>query len=90
MIWIDIGIWCGYKRQMEIAESNLQPLCTVRCIHKPLLHVLIIGYQALRKAGAFNKSFYKRIVPTLDDDNVTLEQKWRQWVEQESYKRSVV
>ncbi|KAF9638877.1 hypothetical protein BFW01_g9774 [Lasiodiplodia theobromae] len=72
MIWIDIGIWCGYKRQMEIAESNLQPLCT-----------------ALRKAGAFNKSFYKRIIPSPDDDDATLEQKWRQWVEQESYKRLV-
>lgn len=72
MIWLDIGIWCGYKRKMEIAESHFQPLCT-----------------ALRKAGAFDKSFYKRIIPSSDDDDATLEGKWRQWVEQESYKRLV-
>ncbi|EKG17705.1 Transcription factor fungi [Macrophomina phaseolina MS6] len=72
MIWLDIGICCGYRRKMEIAESHFQPLCT-----------------ALRKAGAFNKSFYKRIIPSPSDDDETLEVKWRQWVEQESYKRLV-
>lgn len=29
MLWIDIGIFCGYTRKMQIAESYLQPLCTV-------------------------------------------------------------
>lgn len=29
MLWLDIGIFCGYKRKMQIAESYLQPLCTV-------------------------------------------------------------
>ncbi|CAG8145906.1 unnamed protein product [Penicillium salamii] len=28
MLWLDIGIFCGYKRKMQIAESYLQPLCT--------------------------------------------------------------
>lgn len=28
MIYLDIGAFCGYKRKMEIAESNLQPLVT--------------------------------------------------------------
>ncbi|KAL4748571.1 hypothetical protein BDW72DRAFT_205537 [Aspergillus terricola var. indicus] len=28
MMWLDIGIFCGYKRKMQIAESHLQPLCT--------------------------------------------------------------
>lgn len=30
MIWIDVCSFCGFKRKMEIAESNLQPLVTVR------------------------------------------------------------
>lgn len=29
MMWLDIGIFCGHKRKMQIAESHLQPLCTV-------------------------------------------------------------
>lgn len=29
MIWLDICSFCGFKRKMEIAESNLQPLVTV-------------------------------------------------------------
>ncbi|KAK7539657.1 uncharacterized protein J3D65DRAFT_666359 [Phyllosticta citribraziliensis] len=72
MIWLDVGIFCGYKRKMEIAESDLQPLCT-----------------ALRKAGAFNVSFYTRITPNANDSDAVLEQKWREWVKQESYKRLV-
>ncbi|KAK8172977.1 hypothetical protein BKA80DRAFT_186417, partial [Phyllosticta citrichinensis] len=72
MIWLDVGIFCGYKRKMEIAESALQPLCT-----------------ALRKAGAFNVSFYTRITPNANDSDAVLEQKWREWVKQESYKRLV-
>lgn len=33
MIWLDICGFCGYRRKMEIAESNLQPIVTVlrRC-----------------------------------------------------------
>jgi hypothetical protein len=29
MLWLDIGAFCGYRRKMEIAESNLQGLVTV-------------------------------------------------------------
>nr|OQO21695.1 hypothetical protein B0A51_11544 [Rachicladosporium sp. CCFEE 5018] len=28
MIWLDVCGFCGYKRKMEIAESNLQPVIT--------------------------------------------------------------
>ncbi|KAI7548014.1 hypothetical protein KC331_g4668 [Hortaea werneckii] len=28
MIWLDIAAFCGFKRKMEVAESNLQPLIT--------------------------------------------------------------
>lgn len=88
MIWLDIGICCGYRRKMEIAESHFQPLCTVRDPASSFGSICSFN-QALRKAGAFNKSFYKRIIPSPSDDDETLEVKWRQWVEQESYKRSV-
>ena len=30
MLWLDIGAFCGYRRKMEIAESSLQHLVTVR------------------------------------------------------------
>ncbi|PMD43893.1 hypothetical protein L207DRAFT_421186 [Hyaloscypha variabilis F] len=30
MLWLDIGLWSGYKRSMEIAGSFLQPLYTAR------------------------------------------------------------
>ena len=29
MIDLDLGLWSGFKRKMEIAESFLQPLMTV-------------------------------------------------------------
>jgi hypothetical protein len=32
MIWLDIGAFCGFRRKMEIAESNLQPLVTVHAL----------------------------------------------------------
>lgn len=33
MIWLDICGFCGYRRKMEVAESNLQPIATAlrRC-----------------------------------------------------------
>lgn len=34
MLWLDLGISCGYTRKMQIAEGYLQPLCTVRIISK--------------------------------------------------------
>jgi len=30
MLWLDIGAFCGFRRKMIIAESNLQALVTVR------------------------------------------------------------
>ena len=30
MLHLDVGIWSGFKRKMEIAESFVQPLLTVR------------------------------------------------------------
>ncbi|KAL4968214.1 C2H2-type zinc finger protein [Aspergillus stella-maris] len=73
MMWLDIGVFCGYKRKMQIAESNLQPLCT-----------------ALRRAGAFDRSFYSHIQPSDGSINEeTLDALWLRWVRQESLIRLV-
>ncbi|KAL4768215.1 hypothetical protein BDW60DRAFT_225961 [Aspergillus nidulans var. acristatus] len=72
MMWLDIGIFCGYKRKMQIAESHLQPLCTS---------------QALRRAGAFDRSFYSDTQPVQALGGVSVEDAWLQWIQQESLKR---
>lgn len=72
MMWLDICAFCGFKRKMEIAESNLQPLVT-----------------ALRRFGKFDRVAYSPIIPDGDDEGETLERKWTDWVEQESYKRLI-
>ncbi|KAF9895084.1 hypothetical protein FE257_004713 [Aspergillus nanangensis] len=43
----------------------------------------------LRRALRFRRSLYSSIVPRADDPPDTLERKWRDWVEQESFKRLV-
>ncbi|KAL4944372.1 hypothetical protein BDV06DRAFT_210294 [Aspergillus oleicola] len=68
MMRLDIGVFCGYKRKMQIAESHLQPLCT-----------------ALRRAGAFDRSFYSPIQPSKGPtNNESLDSLWLRWVRQES------
>ena len=72
MIWLDVCAFCGFKRKMEIAESNLQPLVT-----------------ALRRYGKFDRVAYAGIEPLATDSNDVLEEKWRQWIEAQSYSRLV-
>ncbi|KAK3686927.1 hypothetical protein LTR37_019325 [Vermiconidia calcicola] len=50
------------------------------------------GFQAVlvtmaRRAGLFRRGTYERIVPYPDDQGDMLQNKWRQWVKQESRKR---
>lgn len=40
MLWLDIGAFCGYRRKMEIAESSLQSLVTVRPPHVIVRQIL--------------------------------------------------
>jgi hypothetical protein len=40
MIGLDVGLWSGFKRKMEIAESFAQPIVVVRitiilCLNPP-------------------------------------------------------
>jgi hypothetical protein len=41
----------------------------------------------LRRASRFKHEAYPTIIPTATDDDPTLERKWREWVEHESFKR---
>ncbi|EDU44696.1 hypothetical protein PtrSN002B_003714 [Pyrenophora tritici-repentis] len=50
------------------------------------LQVLVTS---LRRAGRFDDVRYSTIMPAPDDDVEVLDKKWRQWVEQEAYKRLV-
>lgn len=72
LLQLEIGMWSGVSRKMEIAESFLQPLVTM-----------------LRRGGRFRRSIWKEIIVTPDDDGKILEDKWRQWIRQESYLRLV-
>ena len=87
MIWLDIGAFCGFRRKMEVAESNLQPLVTVRA--PSASNYLKLTFQALRRTGKFDRAAYTAIVPSADDGDDETERKWHEWVKDESYKRYV-
>lgn len=67
---LDVGLWSGNKRKMELAESHALMLITM-----------------CRRAGRFLRSNYVAIVPSESDEGETLENKWRNWAQQESFKR---
>ena len=90
MIWLDVCSFCGFKRKMEIAESNLQPLVTVRLPRPVRTSFIDAIWQALRRFNKFESFSYDRVVPMPDDSREVVKEKWYSWVEQESYKRSVV
>ncbi|KAJ5621841.1 hypothetical protein N7528_005073 [Penicillium herquei] len=73
MLWLDIGISCGYTRKMMIAESYLQPLCTA----------------LRRAAAFDRSTFSTITPYSLGDDEASLQRAWHSWVRQESLKRLV-
>ncbi|KNG51781.1 fad binding domain containing protein [Stemphylium lycopersici] len=72
MLWLEIGAFCGFKRKMIVAESNLQALIT-----------------ALRRAGRFDNYPSPSTTPTVADGENELNRKWRLWVEDQAYRRSL-
>lgn len=72
LLWVNIGVWSGFRRQTEIAASFLQPPLTM-----------------LTWSNAFSRFRYKVNPPTAEDSDAVLEQKWKEWGEQESWKRLV-
>lgn len=67
-LWMDVGLWSGFKRKMEIAEGFGANVVTM-----------------LRRAGAFDRSYYHSVRLGSGEDE---ENKWREWIEMESTKRS--
>lgn len=71
MIGLDVGLWSGFKRKMEIAESFAQP-------------VIVMLRRAGAFAALRNPSIF---VPLRSDSDAVLESKWKKWAEKESWKR---
>ncbi|TQN68654.1 Nicotinate catabolism cluster-specific transcription factor [Colletotrichum shisoi] len=74
MLSLDIGIWSGFKRKMEIAESFLQPIMTM----------------LRRAGNFSAPPDSSAIIPTLADPPDVLDSKWRKFAKRESYKRLVL
>ncbi|KAJ6059305.1 uncharacterized protein N7446_008888 [Penicillium canescens] len=71
MLWLDIGIFCGYRRKMQIAESYLQPLCTA----------------FRRAAAFDRSTYSVITPYLAGEDEQSLNNVWHEWVRQESLKR---
>lgn len=86
---LQIGLWSGDKRRVEIAESCFQPVVTVRSgISIPQCDDCGPNYgQMLRRASRFKHEAYPIVAPSATDDESTVDHKWRAWLEQESFKR---
>ncbi|KAJ5368668.1 C6 and C2H2 transcription factor RegA-like [Penicillium cataractarum] len=86
---LQIGLWSGDKRRVEIAESCFQPIVTVRSrISIPSVSdVGLITEQMLRRASRFKHEVYPIVAPSATDDQPTVNRKWRAWVDHESFKR---
>ncbi|KAH8907791.1 hypothetical protein BR93DRAFT_895384 [Coniochaeta sp. PMI_546] len=71
ILQLDIGIWSGFKRKTELAESFLQPIVT-----------MVRRAGVLSTAGE-----PLSLVPTAADPPDVLEAKWHKFIHRESYKR---
>lgn len=96
LIWIEVGLWSGFRRKMEIAEGFAHTVPTVS--HPPnrsesvRINIILTftSMQMLRRAGAFHQSHYASSpIPTSTDEGDVLHQKWLKWVELESLRRYV-
>jgi hypothetical protein len=86
MIWLDVCEFCGFKRKMEVAESNLPILVTVSVSYSSRRIMAKID-QSLRHFNVFQRSTYELVIPTYAESTEDLQAKWFKWVEIESYKR---
>jgi transcription factor-like protein len=95
MIWaaqtmifeIEIGLWSGMKRKMEIAESHCQVVYTVCSREFVDVWPELTGLQMLRRSGRFQRQKADPEEPQEGDVGECLEKKWLAWVENEGWKR---
>ncbi|GAM41716.1 hypothetical protein TCE0_042r15043 [Talaromyces pinophilus] len=72
-LYLDIGLWSGNSRKIEIAESIQKLLITM-----------------MRRGGWFYQSSYPFISLQGEQTGLSLEEVWRTWVRQESFKRLAI
>ncbi|CAG9952773.1 unnamed protein product [Clonostachys rosea f. rosea IK726] len=77
---IEVAVWSGIKRKMEIAESHR---------NIPLTVLVDPGFQMLRRGGRFAAPSGPSPLPLPTDDDNVLQQKWLAWVNQEGFNRLV-
>jgi len=88
ILHLEVGLWRGNNCNVELAESLLQRLVTVSlsllvtCCFKALIFP-----ELFRRSGRFRQSAYSPISPSADDRGQSLEQKWYDWVLQQSLLR---
>ncbi|KAL3426552.1 C6 transcription factor [Phlyctema vagabunda] len=71
MLMLDAGLWSGFQRQMELAESFVQPIIT------------IMRRGGMFGATSDTPS----LIPRESDTGHVLESKWEKWIQRESLKR---
>ncbi|KAJ9149785.1 hypothetical protein NKR23_g4078 [Pleurostoma richardsiae] len=69
---IEIGLWSGDKRKMEMAGGSIGNLVNM-----------------LRGGGRYRRFAHASRSPLSDECGTSLEEKWRNWVEQQSFTRLV-
>lgn len=74
MLILDIGLWSGFKRKTEIAESFVQPVMTM------------LRRAGSFSAPPENPS----LMPSMSDSTDVLEMKWHNFIRRESFKRLVI
>ncbi|KAF9892295.1 hypothetical protein FE257_002072 [Aspergillus nanangensis] len=75
LLWVSMGLWSGFKRNMEVAESFLGPPIT-----------MLRRYGCFSRS-----LYTPAIVPSEGDEHPEVQEaKWRAWVKQESLKRAAI
>jgi hypothetical protein len=97
LLWMELGLWSGFRRKMEIGESFAHTVPTVsgsfaigRCSHLWYPDHKFADFTAkmLRRAGAFQSSHYRIITPpSANIEGDALQRRWHEWIEKESLKR---
>lgn len=93
---IEMGLWSGIKRKMEIAESQRQMPFTVCHLFPANLsqvsfyrRVAANSAQMLRRGRRFSNAYTAADPPLPEDTGETLQNKWLAWIEQENYNRLI-
>ncbi|KAJ9156050.1 C2H2 type zinc finger domain protein [Pleurostoma richardsiae] len=74
LIWMEIGLWSGFRRKMEIGEGFANVITTM----------------LRRAGAFRQSHYAPSPPPDITENGEELKQKWLRWVQQESFKRLVL